>query len=93
MKLIKIISFAEPKICTDFEYTCSDSTCINKNKLCDCNPDCSDSSDEINCPPAPNKFRCLGDGRCIESWRKCDGISDCLDGSDEINCPGWFIDT
>ena len=42
----------EPKICTDFEYTCSDKTCIKEDRLCDCNPDCSDSSDEKNCPPA-----------------------------------------
>lgn len=58
--------------------------CVNKNFLCDGEPDCSDYSDEKNCGCSKNDFKCRGSfEKCISNDWLCDGIIDCPDKSDE----------
>ena len=55
--------------------------------------DCSDASDELNCPCAENEFmcecyklnppRCHGVNRCIPMNKYLNNVTDCPDGSDE----------
>lgn len=48
--------------------------------------DCSDGSDELDCPSCqPNQFRCQ-DGQCIDKTLVCNNVADCADRSDEKNC-------
>lgn len=35
--------------CSNNEYTCSDGTCISKDRRCDLSIDCPDQSDELRC--------------------------------------------
>ncbi|XP_069938272.1 basement membrane-specific heparan sulfate proteoglycan core protein isoform X44 [Cherax quadricarinatus] len=72
--------------CRPDEFRCVvDGSCINQQKRCDHQIDCSDNSDEQGCPCLPDEWRCL-DGQCILSSYHCDGRSDCFDYSDEVNC-------
>jgi low-density lipoprotein receptor-related protein 1 (alpha-2-macroglobulin receptor) len=58
--------------------------CVNKNFLCDGEPDCLDYSDEKNCGCSKNDFKCRGPfEKCILNDWLCDGIYDCPDKSDE----------
>lgn len=59
--------------------------CVDSDKLCDGNSDCTDRSDEdvkycaaVHCPSYA--FRC-GYGACINGKKKCDGTIDCFDGN------------
>ena len=51
---------------------------------CDFYMDCTDGTDEMDCPC--DTFRC-NDSRCLSSisWR-CDEEEHCTDGEDELNC-------
>jgi len=49
---------------------------------CDGYPDCTDGSDEWNCPT----FKCRN-GSTVPLDAVCDNYSDCSDGSDELGCP------
>ena len=40
----------EQGICLDDEFTCKSRECINKGAVCDGTQDCSNGSDELNCP-------------------------------------------
>eukprot|EP01084_Bolivina_argentea_P252690 424209_1 len=83
--------------CTNNEFKCeNDNICIPNYWICDSIQDCSDNSDEINCPsttPFPavectdEEFKCENDNKCIPNYWICDSIQDCSDNSDEINCP------
>jgi hypothetical protein len=52
---------------------------IDRQKLCDDVPDCSDESDEVACAPV---LTCDGSVP-VGSGELCDGYSQCTDGSDE----------
>uniref|UniRef100_A0A3Q3BE47 Low-density lipoprotein receptor-related protein 2-like n=1 Tax=Kryptolebias marmoratus TaxID=37003 RepID=A0A3Q3BE47_KRYMA len=71
--------------CGSNEFQCTNGQCINKEWRCDGTKDCTDDSDELNCPPActPQEFKCVTSGECISSGFVCDGEEDCVDGSDE----------
>ncbi len=69
----------------DGEFTCGDGNAIPSDWECDGEPDCADSSDEVDCV----LLECAdGNGTYPETFR-CDGDPDCADGSDELNCPGY----
>ncbi|KAI1283214.1 SCO-spondin [Halotydeus destructor] len=81
--------------CPDGQFMCTNGLeCIAKDKECNALNDCSDASDEINCPEAQEcddgDFRCL-DGSCIWSFQKCDGKKECSQGEDEDGCPAKDI--
>lgn len=77
--------------CGPDRFTCvsvptNQQNCIPMSWRCDRQRDCSDGSDEYNCPECLNdQFKCK-DGTCISLSNKCDGIPHCKDRSDETNC-------
>ncbi|XP_070509903.1 basement membrane-specific heparan sulfate proteoglycan core protein isoform X20 [Chironomus tepperi] len=75
-----------PEICQDDEFQC-DGRCIESERRCDGRPDCSDRSDEQNCPPQQCPEDACNDGTCIYASQRCDGTPDCRDGEDEDRCP------
>ncbi|KAJ8414276.1 hypothetical protein AAFF_G00051460 [Aldrovandia affinis] len=75
-----------PGQCESGQFQCSNSQCINQAWKCDGTKDCSDDSDELNCPPPTcevGQFQCVTGGECISGLFVCDGERDCTDGSDE----------
>ncbi len=67
--------------CSPQDFICGDQTLIPGDFECDAEEDCSDGSDEANCPV----FTC-DDGEQILAPFECDIFVDCLDESDEANC-------
>ncbi|XP_050299730.1 low-density lipoprotein receptor-related protein 6 [Anthonomus grandis grandis] len=60
--------------------------CIPISWRCDRQKDCSDGSDELDCPTCqPNQFRCQN-GQCIDKSAVCNNLPNCADESDEKNC-------
>ncbi|XP_040087046.1 low-density lipoprotein receptor-related protein 8 isoform X5 [Oryx dammah] len=73
------------KECEENQFRCQNERCIPSVWRCDEDDDCSDNSDEDDCPKktcADSDFTC-NDGHCIRERWKCDGEEDCPDGSDE----------
>uniref|UniRef100_A0AAQ4QGJ0 EGF-like domain-containing protein n=1 Tax=Gasterosteus aculeatus aculeatus TaxID=481459 RepID=A0AAQ4QGJ0_GASAC len=71
--------------CEDGQFQCNNKRCIPTIWRCDDDDDCSDNSDEENCPRktcAPAEFACLN-GQCVPGRWRCDGEPECPDGSDE----------
>ncbi|XP_067893601.1 low-density lipoprotein receptor-related protein 8-like isoform X2 [Heterodontus francisci] len=72
--------------CDVRQFQCRNDRCVSLIWHCDGEDDCTDNSDEENCPKktcATTEFTC-DNGDCIlESWR-CDGEEECMDGSDEL---------
>ncbi|XP_061652239.1 low-density lipoprotein receptor-related protein 8-like isoform X2 [Phyllopteryx taeniolatus] len=71
--------------CEDGQFQCNNKRCIPTLWRCDDDDDCSDNSDEDNCPRktcAPAEFACLN-GQCVPGRWRCDGEPECPDGSDE----------
>ncbi|KAK7066999.1 hypothetical protein SK128_024177 [Halocaridina rubra] len=79
--------------CQEDEFECQNLNCITRAYLCDGIPDCSDGSDEQNCPPPITPVQCTSTqfscstGECVGLDKRCNGDTDCLDGSDESGCP------
>nr|XP_006817316.1 PREDICTED: uncharacterized protein LOC102805083 [Saccoglossus kowalevskii] len=74
--------------CLDGYFKCADNRkCVDMERRCDNQNDCSDGSDEVSCDSVntcgPHHFRCR-DGQCIQALYRCDGLLHCVD--DEDNC-------
>ncbi|XP_047417551.1 low-density lipoprotein receptor-related protein 8 isoform X14 [Sciurus carolinensis] len=79
------------KECQEHQFRCRNERCIPSVWRCDEDDDCSDNSDEDDCPKktcADSDFTC-DNGHCIPERWKCDGEEECPDGSDEsaATCP------
>ncbi|XP_017730049.1 low-density lipoprotein receptor-related protein 8 isoform X6 [Rhinopithecus roxellana] len=73
------------KECEKDQFQCRNERCIPSVWRCDEDDDCSDHSDEDDCPKktcADSDFTC-DNGHCIRERWKCDGEEECPDGSDE----------
>ncbi|XP_032284561.1 low-density lipoprotein receptor-related protein 8 isoform X4 [Phoca vitulina] len=73
------------KECEEDQFRCRNERCIPSVWRCDEDDDCSDNSDEDDCPKktcSDSDFTC-GNGHCIPERWKCDGEEECPDGSDE----------
>ncbi|XP_030630637.1 low-density lipoprotein receptor-related protein 8-like [Chanos chanos] len=73
--------------CEDGQFQCNNKRCIPTLWRCDDDDDCSDNSDEENCPRktcAPTEFACQN-GQCVPGRWRCDGEPECPDGSDEAD--------
>uniref|UniRef100_A0A8D2Q2T0 Very low-density lipoprotein receptor n=1 Tax=Varanus komodoensis TaxID=61221 RepID=A0A8D2Q2T0_VARKO len=79
------IARGSAKECEEDQFQCRNERCIPSIWKCDEDDDCSDNSDEADCPKktcAETDFTC-NNGHCIPSRWKCDGEEECPDGSDE----------
>ena len=73
--------------CKSQQFRCNDGKCVNREKQCDRQYDCTDGEDETQCSLcASNQFMC-SDGSCIALYKRCDGKVDCNDRTDESQCP------
>uniref|UniRef100_A0A670I7D0 Low-density lipoprotein receptor-related protein 8 n=1 Tax=Podarcis muralis TaxID=64176 RepID=A0A670I7D0_PODMU len=80
-----LLSPSSAKECEEDQFQCRNERCIPSIWKCDEDDDCSDNSDEADCPKktcAESDFTC-NNGHCIPSRWKCDGEEECPDGSDE----------
>ncbi|XP_051996740.1 low-density lipoprotein receptor-related protein 8-like [Xyrauchen texanus] len=71
--------------CESGQFQCRNGRCIPTPWRCDDDDDCSDNSDEENCPKktcATTDFACKN-GQCVPARWRCDGEPECPDGSDE----------
>lgn len=67
---------------------------MERSRVCDGYPDCTDHSDEYNCTAEPESCEedeC-SDGTCISSRQRCDGQRDCPNGEDEHGCRKSWIE-
>ncbi|XP_049582985.1 low-density lipoprotein receptor-related protein 8 isoform X1 [Syngnathus scovelli] len=73
--------------CEAGQFKCNNGRCIPTLWRCDDDDDCSDNSDEENCPKktcATTDFACKN-GQCVPARWRCDGEQECADGSDEAD--------
>ncbi|XP_012733520.2 low-density lipoprotein receptor-related protein 8 isoform X1 [Fundulus heteroclitus] len=73
--------------CEIGQFQCKTGVCIPSLWRCDDDNDCSDGSDEENCPKktcATTDFACKN-GQCLPARWRCDGEPECADGSDEAD--------
>ena len=80
---------AEKSTCPPDEFTCltGQKECIPYDWKCDGTPECTDKSDELDCPICDSlrEFQCE-DKKCIKTEQVCDGKKQCSDGGDEQAC-------
>ncbi|CAL1527037.1 unnamed protein product [Lymnaea stagnalis] len=81
--------------CDPNDFHCANGQCLSINWQCDSYRDCTDGSDELNCPP-----HCSGEhgllcnnGQCVPREFTCDGDNDCGDLTDETDCHKITCDT
>ncbi|GAB0096205.1 atrial natriuretic peptide-converting enzyme isoform X1 [Sergentomyia squamirostris] len=67
-------------------FLCDKRRCIPAEWKCDGHVDCSDQTDESDCPYCPEGSIYCGERRCMSQKHVCDGIQDCPYGQDERNC-------
>ncbi|XP_036701190.1 low-density lipoprotein receptor-related protein 8 isoform X16 [Balaenoptera musculus] len=82
---LRAVCAGSVKECEEDQFRCRNERCIPSVWRCDEDDDCSDNSDEDDCPKktcADSDFTC-DDGHCIRERWKCDGEEECPDGSDE----------
>ncbi|XP_065835527.1 low-density lipoprotein receptor-related protein 2-like [Oscarella lobularis] len=74
--------------CAYTQFMCDGGRCLEGDYRCNGVYDCSDRSDEQNCPVRcyDGKFPCKN-ANCIDSSQVCNGYDNCGDNSDEENCP------
>jgi hypothetical protein len=95
-EISETVSSAELNTCGDDEFACKDGRCISNDNVCNGRSDCSDGSDEFDCPPIDlnrctvNEFRC-DNGECIPSYLQCNGVGECTDASDERGCRKFVL--
>ncbi|XP_012494807.1 PREDICTED: low-density lipoprotein receptor-related protein 8 isoform X3 [Propithecus coquereli] len=93
LRLQHLAAAAEPlhggqgpvKECGEDQFRCRNERCIPSVWRCDEDDDCSDNSDEDDCPKTTcgdSDFTC-DSGHCVPERWKCDGEEECPDGSDE----------
>ncbi|XP_009328881.1 PREDICTED: MAM and LDL-receptor class A domain-containing protein 1 [Pygoscelis adeliae] len=87
-----------PPTCSSDQFTCAYvQQCLPLAAKCNRAEDCTDGSDEMNCPMEmpttmspgfckQTEFLCPSKG-CIPSLLKCDGVPDCHLNEDEVGCP------
>ncbi|XP_039590723.1 low-density lipoprotein receptor-related protein 8 [Polypterus senegalus] len=84
--LLKLLSSrATQAECEMGQFQCDNGRCIPTIWRCDDDDDCTDNSDEEDCPKmtcAPTDFACRN-GQCVPARWRCDGEAECSDGSDE----------
>jgi hypothetical protein len=67
------------------DFVCRNGVTVPASARCNLAQDCSDGSDEIDCPT----FSCQNGDEIPDRYR-CDGNQDCSDGSDEAGCLPWL---